>query len=66
MNELRVIRKYNKDNKQYIALIVDLGYVRKFLSFNPQEIAEICGLSVRELYDALSTTDAVTVGEIKL
>ena len=63
---LKVVKKFNKEKKQYIALVVDLGYAQKYLSFNPQGIAEICGVSVRELYDALSTTDAVTVGEINL
>lgn len=64
--KVKVVKKLNKDKKQYIALVVDLGYAQKMLSFNPQEIAEICGVAVRELYDALSTTDAVTVGEINL
>lgn len=37
-------------NKTY-ALILDLGYSRKYLSFDIQLIAEVLGLRVVDLYD---------------
>lgn len=64
--EIKVIKKLNKDKKAYLALVVDLEYTQKVLSFNPQDIAEICGISVKELHDLLERETAVVVGEINL
>ena len=64
--EIKVIKKINKNNKSYLALVVDLEYTVKVLSFNPQDIAEICGVSVKELHDLLEREEAVVVGEINL
>lgn len=45
-----IISVSKKDiNRKTIALVYDLGYARKYLSFNLQDIAEIYGVSVREL-----------------
>lgn len=38
-----------KSNNPYVALMVDLGYVKKFLSFSANDIAEILGMSVIDL-----------------
>jgi hypothetical protein len=62
---IKVIKKANKAGRDYLALVVDLGYAVKVLSFNPQDIAEICGVSVRELYQLLERENSLTVGEIK-
>lgn len=64
--EIKIIKKLNKANKGYLALIVELGYTQKVLSFNPQDIAEICGISVMELHEKLERETAITVGEINL
>lgn len=64
--EIKIIKKLNKDKKAYIALLVDLEYTQKVLSFNPQDIAEICGLSVRELHERLEDGLPLVIGEINL
>lgn len=38
-----------KTDKPYFALCLDLGYTTKYLTFNAQDIAEICGCSVIEI-----------------
>lgn len=62
--EIKVIKKIGKNGKSYIALVVDLEYTVKVLSFNPQDIAEICRVSVRDLHDLLERETAVVIGEI--
>ena len=64
--EIKIQKKHNKDNKEYIALIVDMGYRYKVLSFFPQDIAEMLGCSVKDLYDSLASTNEIIVGEINL
>lgn len=63
--EIKVVKKMNKDKKAYIALLVDLGYTQKVLSFNSQDIAEICGISVRDLYTQLDDGQTMYIGDIK-
>lgn len=64
--EIKIVKKLNKAKKSYIALLVDLGYTQKVLSFNPQDIAEICAISVKELNDLLDRNNEITAGEINL
>lgn len=64
--EIKIVKKMNKEKKAYIALLVDLEYTQKVLSFNPQDIAEICGLSVRELHERLEDGLSMVIGEINL
>lgn len=47
-----LVRNVSKKDatKSYFAIIVELGYRQAFLSFNSNEIAEICGLALPDLY----------------
>ena len=54
MNKLKVVIKNNKDGKKYAALVCDLGYTQKYLSFDSYLCAEILGISVRELMESVS------------
>lgn len=54
MNKLKVVVKLNKDNKKYAALVCDLGYTQKYLSFDSYLCAEILGITVRELMETPS------------
>lgn len=54
MNKLKVLIKNNKDGKKYAALVCDLGYTQKYLSFDSYLCAEILGISVRELMESVS------------
>ena len=51
-----------KGNKTF-ALVADLGYARKFLSFDVQLLAEILGLPVVELYDMPLGNYEILIGE---
>ena len=38
-----------ESGKRYYCIVCDLGYTYKYLTFNTADIAEICGLSVKDL-----------------
>lgn len=46
-----VVRKCHSEKKSrdYVALVADLGYRSLILLFNSAQIAEVCGMSIREL-----------------
>ena len=49
--EFYVVKKVGKKSgREYIALECDLGYAVKVLTFDEHLIAELCGVSVRELH----------------
>jgi hypothetical protein len=54
MNKLKVCVKLNKDGKKYTALVLDLGYSQKYLSFDSSLCAELLGVSVRSLFETTS------------
>lgn len=43
----------SKEGNEYLALFFDLGYTRKVLSVDRATIAEILGISVRELLEEI-------------
>lgn len=51
--ELEATLKTAKNGNNYIALVCDLGYTKKVISFNSNDIAELLGVSVAELYNTL-------------
>lgn len=55
----KVSRK-NPDNFYY-ALVLDLGYAQKFLSFDPNLCAEVLGIAVRDLHDTVTLGSRVSV-----
>lgn len=44
-----VVSKSKKTDKRFVALVMDLGYTTKYLTFNYVDIAEIVGESTRTL-----------------
>ena len=40
-----------KSGNAYFALIADIGYRKLYLNMQTDTLAELCGMSVRELYD---------------
>lgn len=56
---LFVVRKTNKNGRLYNALVAKLGYREAFISFDDNLIAELCGVSLRELYEAPTTQNGV-------
>lgn len=40
-----------KSGNAYFALIADIGYRKLYLNMQTDILAELCGMSVRELYD---------------
>lgn len=54
MNKIKVVVKNNKAGKKYAALVCDLGYTQKYLSFDSYLCAEILGITVRELMESSS------------
>lgn len=54
MNKFKIVVKNNKAGKKYSALVCDLGYTQKFLSFDSYLCAEILGITVRELMETCS------------
>lgn len=57
MNELNITvevqKKKNKNGNEYVALVVDLGYRKAVLTFDRSLIAELYGMSIRELYESI-------------
>lgn len=51
-----VVANSKKSGQTYIALVADLHYTRKFLSFSRPDIAEMLGMSIVEL-------NALDIGE---
>lgn len=51
--ELEVTLNTAKNGKKYIALVCNLGYTKKYISFNVSDIAELLGCSVADLYATL-------------
>lgn len=51
MLKIKVFMSKKKEDVKVIALVYDLGYTVKFLTFNQSDIAEICDISVRSLND---------------
>lgn len=52
MIELKVQKKRSKNgDKTYLVLFIDLGYSLKVVTYDIREIAEIVGISTKELYD---------------
>lgn len=41
----------SKEGNDYIVMKVDLGYRKAAITFDKYLIAEICGISVKELYE---------------
>lgn len=50
-----------KSHRDYYALVADLGYTRKFLSFDSQLIAELLSLLPRELSESCPLGSEVPV-----
>lgn len=59
MLKVKVFMSKKKENHKIVALVYDLGYTVKFLTFNQTDVAEICGISVRSLID-------LSIGEYEL
>lgn len=59
-----VIRATSKSGGEYYSLYVDLGYTKKRLSWNIQDIAEILGYAVRDIAQALPLGQPVNVGTL--
>lgn len=58
-----VVRELSKKSgKEFIALVVDLGYRKVPVVFDYPSIAEISGLSYQELY-AMKLHDTIYVGD---
>lgn len=49
--KVTVQKNKSKEGKEYIAMNVDLGYRKAVITFDKYLIAEICGISVKELYE---------------
>ena len=45
----KINKAMSKKGTEYVCLVADLGYTRKFLSFNIADIAELLGVGVAEL-----------------
>lgn len=56
-------KQSDKTGKYYYCLSLDLGYRTVALSFEPAVIAEILGVSVREIYDI---KDSRIVGSLSI
>lgn len=51
---IKVQKKRSKNgDKTYCVLFIDLGYSLKVITYDIREIAEIIGITSRELYDML-------------
>lgn len=53
-------------NKEYTALTVDLGYCEKILTCDKQLIAELVGISVRDLAKIVEKNKRIAVGKLML
>lgn len=49
--KVTVQKNKNKEGKEYVVMSVDLGYRKAAITFDRYLIAEICGISVKELYE---------------
>ena len=56
----RLNKAMSKKGTEYVCLVAELGYAKKFLSFNIPDIAELLGISVMELSTML---EEIKVGE---
>lgn len=50
MFKIKVFNSKKDPKNKVFALVCDLGYTTKFLTFNIQDIAEIYGVSVKDLH----------------
>lgn len=62
--KLSVIHSTGKNNKEYFALVLDMGYTRKFLGFGAMFCAEIAGMYPNELAAACPLNGSIEIGEI--
>lgn len=51
--KVTVQKRKNKEDNEYVAMIVDLGYRKAILTVDRGLIAEVCGISIKELYEKL-------------
>lgn len=56
------VEKRKGKNGEYFALVADLGYIKKIISFDKYLIAELLDMSIKELNDL---PDSVRVGRIE-
>lgn len=62
--KLKIVKnKGKKSGKEYLAMVVDLGYRETILTFDSTVIAEMSGMSFADLH-AIALGDAVVFAEI--
>lgn len=52
--KVTVQKKQNKEGKEYVVMQVDLGYRKAAITFDKSLIAELLGMSIKELYEKLN------------
>lgn len=52
--KVMVQKNKNKEGKEYIVMQVDLGYREAAITFDRWLIAELLGMSIKELYEKLN------------
>lgn len=49
--KVTVQKQKNKEGKEYIVMVADLGYRKAAITFDRSLIAELLGMSIKELYE---------------
>lgn len=48
-----IVQKKNKEGRDYVVMEADLGYRKAAITFDRALIAELLGISIKELYEKL-------------